>query len=846
MSFSATRMTCYALLSAIEHDLRDAVETHIGDSLAEDVLPAGRLERAQERRLKDRLPAANDLPGVLPYLDFGDVYELLMSQAERIPDALSDSLRSIASSVPRIIAIRNRVAHTRPMEIDDSAILLDAGQTLLASASEWWAELLDTTRRLTSDPSHVLGLTIDLSTDPDPGPQHNLPIPDFDETGFFGRQEELRRVKKAIKGAYPVVSVLGDGGIGKTSIALKAAYDLIEEGAQTFDAIVWVTAKATILTPHEIKRINGAIESSLQVFTRAAHELGGSGSDDPMSDVREYMEAFRILLVLDNLETVLDGKLRDFLTDLPMGSKVLVTSRIGLGMVENPIQLQPLSDDDSVRLLRTLARIRNVTTLTELGQPAMESIASQMAGHPAYIRWFVAGVQAGRRPEEIIGNNELLLDFCMSNVYEYLSDRARKAVRSMQVLPGGRNQGEIAHVNEFSAADTQETLLELLTTNFVHMSSQSSGQSLDTFYQLSDFARQYLDKHHPVRHDERQWLVERNQELMDLGFEYSLETTSSPYAAETVTIRGQGDVHAARLLREAIRTAPEDPNAALALCEEAQRLAPTYYEGWRVEGEVHAATGDRGAARAAYESAWELAPQSAAVGFHFGSFLLDVAGDPAASLSVLHKAARLDDQSPDIAGQIAWAHYCLGNMFDCTATVTHILEMHMADSDHRKAAVTVALRAAVDGTEGAVGDDQEIDAAVELLEVAVEVLELAPQSALSEERFDRMLLLKRRAEQLRSVADGYAAKKSRDLEGRLLDLIRMSKGENTRWVASIRKILSDKRFGFLRTAKTDYFFHYRNLLDLRDWEMLEIGSTCAFDPVKDPKGLRAERVRLLT
>ena len=132
--------------------------------------------------------------------------------------------------------------------------------------------------RLSADPSFVLGLTISLPSDPESGPQHNLPVPDFDETGFFGRQNELRRIMKAIKGAYPVVSILGDGGIGKTSIALKAAYELLEDPSQPFDAFVWVTAKATILTPNEIQRINGAIETSLGLIGTAAVELSGAES----------------------------------------------------------------------------------------------------------------------------------------------------------------------------------------------------------------------------------------------------------------------------------------------------------------------------------------------------------------------------------------------------------------------------------------------------------------------------------------------------------------------------------------------------------------------------------------
>jgi hypothetical protein len=290
--------------------------------------------------------------------------------------------------------------------------------------------------------------------------------------------------------------VLGDGGIGKTSLALKAAYELLEDPEQPFEAIIWVTAKATILTPNEIQRINGAIESSLGLFAKAAATLGGSSADDPVGEVLSYLATFKILLILDNLETVLDARLREFLLSLPVGSKVPVTSRIGLG-IENPVQLDPLTLDDSAKLLRALARVRDVAQLKKLPQETVEALAQKMSGHPAYIRWFVAGVQAGRRPEELVGNNELLLDFCMSNVYEFLKDDARSVVACMQVLPGARNQPELAFLNDFPAEKIQAALLELITTNFVYMSSQASGQTLDTVYQLTEFGKQYLDKRHP-------------------------------------------------------------------------------------------------------------------------------------------------------------------------------------------------------------------------------------------------------------------------------------------------------------------------------------------------------------
>lgn len=845
MTFSATRLTCFVLIAAIEEDMRAAIEDHLGAHAISEVVPADRAERAQTRRQADGLLPATSVQGLLPYLDFGDSYETLMSWKNAVPGELIASLTAINAEVGRLIAIRNRVAHTRPMEIDDSAHLVDIATLLVGKGANHWTALVETLARLRRDPAFVLGLTINLTKDPDPAPQHNLPVADFDETGFFGRRDQLRRIKRAIKGAYPVVSVLGDGGIGKTSLALKAAYELLEDPDQPFEAIIWVTAKATILTPNEIQRINGSIESSLGLFAKAAATLGGSSTDDPVEEVLSYLENFKILLILDNLETVLDARLREFLLDLPLGSKVIVTSRIGLG-IENPIQLDPLTLDDSAKLLRALARVRGVVQLNSLPQETVESLARKMSGHPAYIRWFVAGVQAGKRPEELVGDNELLLDFCMSNVYEFLKDDARAVVACMQVLPGARNQAELAFLNSFPAEKIQKALLELITTNFVYMSSLASGQTLDTVYQLTEFGKQYLDKRHPVPPTQRSRFLARSRELSALGSQLTAASSASPYSPDTINVRGLGDVHVARLLRDAIRRSAKNPEAALTLCAEAQVLAPSYYEAWRVEAYVRSATQDYAAALAAYDRAIELSPDSAALYFHYGAFLLNQAGDPQRGLELLQAGARLDPQSPALTGQIAWAHFSLGDMVSAIDACRHILTMRNSHQRDTHAAAIVAFRAAVTGVQSAF-EMEDYDAAGELLELAVEFSEEARVEILTGECYDRLLQLQQFAHELVEDAEGYTAAKAAEYSAKLKDRQRCADPEGMRRrLGILKQFRSDKGFGFITLKDKDFFFHYRDLIGDHDWEQLTGRITCAFEPLPTAsRGPRAQSVRVL-
>ncbi|WP_250847475.1 NB-ARC domain-containing protein [Streptomyces hygroscopicus] len=735
------------------------------------------------------------------------------------------------------------------MEIDDLAVVHDVAKSVHPSASRNWVKLGETLNKLEEDPAYVLGLTISLVADPDNAPQHNLPAPEFDETGFFGRRNELSRIKKAIKGAYPVVSILGEGGIGKTSIALKAAYELLDDPKNPFDAFVWVTAKATFLTVNEIQRISGAIETSLGLFASAAEQLGGERakkSVDPVSEVLSYLEHFKVLLILDNMETVLDQRLRDFLLDLPMGSKVIITSRIGLG-IENPVSLAPLSIEDSTRLLRKLARVRNVEALQGLQAPAIAKMVQAMKGHPAYIRWFVAGVQAGKRPEELLHENDLLLDFCMSNVYGHLTERGRTVLRSMQVLPGRRSQAELAFLNDYTASEIQSSLLELMTTNFVQMQGASMDQVSETTYQLTDFGKQYLDKRHAVNSADRELFEGRSRELATLGVTLQAESTASPYDPKTLDIQGPGDFSTARLLRDALRNYERsEVDAALVKCREAQKLSPGYHESWRVEAYIQTARYDTTAARAAYERAYELAPESAILCYLYGAFLVDEAIDLNLGLELLQKAAVIAEVPPVVVNQIAWAHIQLGDFDSAVASASHSVSLR-PDMNDGSVAMAMGARAAVYAAQKKL-DGMQNEAAVEVIETAVELVESGRIEMLAGEPADRLVQLMDMSEQLiRKLDEDFLLSSLESFSTRLRDRLRSFDPELlNRRVGVVTNVRQDKFFGFVRSWGCDYFFHASDLLHSDEWQYLASGVWVAFSPdEQNPRGPRAADLRWL-
>ena len=176
----------------------------------------------------------------------------------------------------RLTAIRNRVAHSRPLLFDDFSRTLETAEEFIGAGAIHWNALQSTLQRLKTEPSFVLNLQI---PEPQTGRQnHNLPLPDFDETGFVGRKHEVEDVKNLLLGPYPVVTLVGEGGLGKTALALKVAYDLLDLPSSPFESIVWTTSKTKQLTAQEILKIESAISDSLGLLVSVATELAGNAA----------------------------------------------------------------------------------------------------------------------------------------------------------------------------------------------------------------------------------------------------------------------------------------------------------------------------------------------------------------------------------------------------------------------------------------------------------------------------------------------------------------------------------------------------------------------------------------
>lgn len=148
---------------------------------------------------------------------------------------------------------------------------------------------------------------------------HNLPR---ELTPFIGREDELTHLTPyLLNPAYPLITVVGEGGSGKTRLALAAAHQLTtQENFQHHELFadgVWFVSLAA-LTPERLD-LQGALASAIS----RAMGLQLLGARPLMEQLLVLLQNRRCLLILDNLEQLIPPD--DAPTDQPDAIDFLMT-----------------------------------------------------------------------------------------------------------------------------------------------------------------------------------------------------------------------------------------------------------------------------------------------------------------------------------------------------------------------------------------------------------------------------------------------------------------------------------------------------------------------------------------
>jgi LuxR family glucitol operon transcriptional activator len=316
-------------------------------------------------------------------------------------------------------------------------------------------------------------------------PWHNLPQRAF--TQFVGRETEMSKLTQLML-PYPrsrhfIVVIDGIGGVGKSALALELAHRYHENldtmpAEERFEAIVWVSAKRTLLTASGIKQRQQTFNTLDDLFREIATvlELPAIMQAEPEQRrglVERALTGQRTLLIVDNLETVDDEELLTFLRDLPDPTKVIITTRHRID-IAYAIRLTGMSHQDALELIVLEAERKNVG----LEVDKIDDLFRRTGGIPLAIEWSIGLMSLGHSVESVLrrlgsGHSDIAR-FCFAESVERIRKRdAYRLLLTLALFESSVNRqmlGEVAGLGD-DEIGRDDGLAELLQLSLINQKS---------------------------------------------------------------------------------------------------------------------------------------------------------------------------------------------------------------------------------------------------------------------------------------------------------------------------------------------------------------------------------------
>ena len=570
-----TRILLYSICSSIEYDLKQHI-LYCNQNI--------NFTQSMKDKINSRIGKSfNDNPQKqLDALDLSDYVEIISSNPY-IYKFNNETIDEFNNCFNKVIPIRNRVMHTKPTEIGDRGTLEELFNTIEEKfKSINWIEVKNTKQILLKTPE-----LLQDKWEPkhySDNYYHNLPEPEFDDTGYIGRNSERNEITELlIEEKYPVISIIGNGGIGKTAITVKILYDLIDNPKNPYEAIIWISLKTRTLSNGEFKEINDSIKSTAEMINKTKDYTFCYDENNPKESIIDFMKNFKTLLVIDNLETINDEEINSFIKDIPKNSYVLITSRTGLGELEYRYNLRGMNKIDGMRYFRELSKYYGLDLHQKSDNEINDILTNVLYYNPLSIKWYMNSIKKGVTEREILQNKSKLIEFCMSNVYDKLSITAQNILMLFQIDAFEMSFGEIDYFLGEDELVLKKAINELLSTNMLQLKN--------SLYQIDIMAKDYLQLYKQVPDDFFQNIINEKKKLNDQLQSIKVVQQNSLLDPTSISYNYGNRDHkiAAIYLNEALDYGKnKNIDLALKYIDKAINIAPNYFECYKVKGFLNA------------------------------------------------------------------------------------------------------------------------------------------------------------------------------------------------------------------------------------------------------------------
>jgi LuxR family transcriptional regulator, glucitol operon activator len=489
----------YTVISRFEETFRDFISEkllmHFGAFL--EGIPAGIIAKATDRSTT----TWDDAIDFLEDTDFPDLKEIVCYKGmyANYFNPLEFSKKDFENLMEEIYNLRCKIAHVKGYFTSLDLDKLFESTLIIAGYLEKYGDMYVTfVKELKAHPERIVIPTpIDFSSDDSEFKDipNNIPTPDYEyEGGFVGREDDIKKVIDLLEGdLHRVITISGAGGVGKTSLALRGIQKIVRKSDRKFDGVVWLSAKETKLSYLGIEDIEPSIKNYEELLDTIFEVMGFGNPSEVIeqkeTDVQTIFDLHQsILIVIDNLETITDERIINFILDAHKKTKILITSRRGLGQVERRYDLKQLKEKEAIYLFRQISKDKYLTSLVKLDDTVIKTYVKKVSYYPLAIKWVVGQVALGRDINRVTDNiNETTSDishFCFDQIYHGLTTPAKKLLCALSCFDEPPPAGVLQYVVDINQDLFEDTMHELILVSLVIPEQYKNEQN--------EIARRYI------------------------------------------------------------------------------------------------------------------------------------------------------------------------------------------------------------------------------------------------------------------------------------------------------------------------------------------------------------------